>query len=196
MKTLRSISTAVLLCLILAAPAAADELSLSTPSVFSGETVSYTIKVEEHPGTSFIAMVRLTNDPTCLLEKSTKQNILSTASFTKPTTETRLLTGLYEAFGTYQVCEYFLNENEKENAKPQIIKTFEVVAHPVPPTPTVPVAPVSTPAPVTAIPSAIVPHVTVLTAAQKLRAALKKCKHQKNKRKRVKCERAAKKVRH
>jgi hypothetical protein len=172
-----------------AASAAADELSLSASSVFPGETISYTIKVEEHPviHRGVIASVRLTNDPTCKLEESKEQTVLSSTGYTKPTTETSFLSaGLYEALGTYHVCEYYLKEEGEQNAKPQIIKAFEVVARPVPPPP--PPAPVVTPPPpVAPVTPVVAPTVKPVS---KLAKALKQCKKQykHNKRKLAKCE--------
>lgn len=214
MKTLRSISTAVLLCLILAAPAAADELSLSASSVFPGEAVSYTVKVDEsHPDIrpGVVAIVRLVSDSECLVESNKEQHILEELPYSTSTTETHVMeVNLYEAFATYHVCEYYLvKEVGEPRASAQKLTSFAVVARPVPPvTPPTPVVATEAPLSAVASSSAVAPtivtpptpvvatHVTILTAAEKLRVALVKCKKQKNKKKRVKCERAAKKAAH
>jgi hypothetical protein len=214
MRRLTTIAMGLAL-LVFAAPAAADELSLSASSIFPGETISYTVKVEEHPviRMGIIARVRLTNDPACLLEESTTQHVLSSAGYFKPTTETHLLSGLYEALGTYQVCEYYLKEEGEQNAKPQIIKAFEVVAHTCteksevgtfpncstrtcqelgncPPAPVAPAPPAV--APVVPVPPVVTPVVKPLS---KLAKALKQCKKQykHNKKKLAKCEKQAQK---
>lgn len=93
----------------------------------------------------------------------------------------------YPALGTYEVCA------EVDQWTTTTEATFMVLAVPLPPPPpppaaTLPPSPVVTPP---AIPATVSKP---LTAAQKLHAALAKCKHQKNKRKRVKCERTAKAV--
>ncbi len=128
MKALRRISTAVLFGLVLAAPAAADELSLTKHSILPGESISYTIKVEEHPiiRETAIAKLMITTDPECLVE-SDNQDFLSEQNFSEPTTETSS-NGPYTVLGTYQVCEYYrVNEVGGTNVTPKIIRTFKVV---------------------------------------------------------------------
>lgn len=203
MKTLRSISTAVLLCLVFAAPAAADELSLSSTSIFPGETVSVTVAVQAHPEIrqGIVAMVRLTSAE-CLKEASGKVSgaaeehpLAQAGNYTFPFPQANL----YEAFGTYRVCEYYLTEDKGSQASSQLATMFTVVARPVPPSPVVaPASPAPVVAPVSSPPTTTLPPLAPvskpLTKAQKLHAALAKCKHQKNKHKRVKCERQARKV--
>lgn len=138
MKALSCVSTAVLLCLVLAAPAAADELSLSASSVFPGEAVSYTIKVEKHKGTKAgdMAWVFLRAQKECGSFEEAREHRLIEVAYSKSTTETQTLEAtLYKSLGTYSVCEYYYNtENELDPAL-QIAKTFEVVAPGPGPTP-------------------------------------------------------------
>jgi hypothetical protein len=128
MKRLSTILLAILAALVFAAPAAADELSLAKRSILPGESISYTIKVEEHPiiRETAIAKLMITTDPECLVE-SDNQPFLSEQNFSKPTTETSS-NGPYTVLGTYQVCEYYrVNEVGGTNVTPKIIRTFKVV---------------------------------------------------------------------
>lgn len=188
MKLLRCISTAVLLCLVLAAPAAADELSLSSTSIYPAETINVTVVVQAHPEVrnGIMAVVRLTAAE-CLTEVSggvpgeaEEHHFAKAGSYTFP-----LQASLYEAFGTYRVCEYYLTEEKGSRASSQLATTFTVVSPP-PPVVTPPA-----PAPVVTPPAPVVPHIS------KRAAAVAKChklyKHKK--RKLAACLKKAKKIR-
>jgi hypothetical protein len=186
-STLGRISTVVLLCLVLAAPAAADELSLSASSIFPGEAVSYTVKVDEsHPDIrpGVIAIVRLVSDPECKLENNKEQHVLEELPYSTSTTETHTMeTSLYETLATYRVCEYYLVKEEGEpKASPQKLTSFEVVARPIPTPPPAPPVSVAAPAPVPVVtaPPLVAPATPVgkpvVKPMSKLAKALKQCK--------------------
>ncbi len=125
-----TIPAMVLALLVFAAPAAADELSLAQHSILPGESISYTIKVEEHSiiRETAIAKLKITTESECLVESAKpNQHFLSEQNFSEPTTETTSTNGFTE-LGTYQVCEYYReNEIGATNVTPKIIKTFKVV---------------------------------------------------------------------
>ena len=117
---------AVLFCLVLAVPAAADELSLAKHSILPGESISYTIKVEGHPiiRETAIAKLMITAGPECLIE-SANQVFLSEQNFSEPTTETSS-DGPFTVLGTYQVCEYYrVNEVGGNKCYPKIYQQIQ-----------------------------------------------------------------------
>lgn len=198
MINLRSISTAVLSCLVLAAPASAAESSihLSLPeSAYLGTPVSATVAVSgEAPahrkyGVAFLhAGTPVANCGKAVEEGSASVTAVASSTVVS-TVEGSVALPLvnYETLGTYTLCAY-VQRNEPTPAEAHA--SFTVVNPPPPPPVVTPPAP---PAPVVTPPAPVVtpPVIHALTSAQKLHAALAKCKKQKNKRKRVKCERTA-----
>jgi hypothetical protein len=180
MKTLRSISTAVLLCLVLAVPASAAEvnLSLSTTSVILGT-----------PVTATASGVATTNYGVAVIKEApcTKDNATTMVlGVNEPGPFDQTVTLGYSTVGTYNVCA------EIDHWTTVVEATLTVLAVPLPPAP----APVAVaPAPTAVVAPVIAPKPVVkpLTTAQKLHTSLVKCKKQKNKKKRVQCERLAKK---
>lgn len=193
MINLRCISIVVLSCLVLAAPAAADELSLSSTSTYPAETVTATVSVLPHseirPGV--MAVVRLTSGECSPEVKSVvpgaaeEHPLAQAGSYTLP-----LQASLYEAFGIYRVCEYYLTEDKGSQASSQLATTFAVVARPLPPPPVVtPPAP-----PASGItPPAFVVHVSVSKRAKAVAKCHRLFKHKK--RKLAACLKKAKKIR-
>jgi hypothetical protein len=207
MKTLRSISTAVLLCLVLAAPAAATttpniSVSVSASSATLGTPVSYTVSGEGEARQMFaVRVMSLASYPA---SECVRSNERSQLIFEAPGTfngsgavlhqfnENREIPAAdYNALGTYAVCAVLKGTEHDTESAPV---TFSVVA----PAPLVQATPQVTPpaatpsvAPLPPAPVAT-PSVVASTSVQKLHKALAKCKKQKNKKKRAKCERVAK----
>ncbi len=198
MKTLRCISTVVLSCLFLAAPAsAAPSIHLSLPeSAYLGSAVTATVSGESEATRKYDVRFLHAEVPAAECGKEAESKSTNVYGSTVPAsgkfeTSVPLPTTLYEALGTYTICAT-VQTNEPANAETHASLT--VVTPPPPPPPAPAATPVSGPA-ATIIPP-LAPVSKPLTAAQKLHAALAKCKHQKNKRKRVKCERAARRTNH
>lgn len=183
MKNLRCISTAVLACLVLAAPAsAADEVHLilsPTSTTLGGTPITATAS---GVATSNYAVWTMRTEGACT-EANAMSSPFGRNHFAGAFEQAGVISPTrYPTVGTYKVCAEIDEWAETSEA------TFAVLAVPPPPPPPgVNNAPPPPPPVVTAPPPVVKP----LTAAQKLKAALAKCKHQKNKRKRVKCERAA-----
>ena len=197
MINLRRISTAVLFCLVLAAPAsAASPIHLSVPaSAYLGSPVTYQLSGEPEPTRHFRVGFLHTEVPgacaKALKGESSPATTVASGQVLSGKFEEHgsLPTTLYEALGTYYVCAAVQTE---EPAPAETYASFTVVPAPPPPPPVV--TPPTPPAPVVTPPAPVVTPPVVhppLTSAQKLHAALAKCKKQKNKRKRVKCERTA-----
>jgi hypothetical protein len=218
MKTLRNISTAVLFFLVMAAPAAADSISLTeVPTEVSSSSLSVTYKVLEEPEAGYSSTIRLMRvgwtGSNCgqVPQESNKvmnwRNVQST-SVRRFSLEPAFD---YEGLGPYVVCAVIAKgyhqaiaessasftvveitkmemaekaeeaaAKAKSESEAAAKKTQEESAH-------ASTAPSST---LTKTP----PLVQPLTSAQKIHAALVKCKKLKKHSKRVKCERAAKKA--
>jgi hypothetical protein len=207
MKTLRSISTAVLLCLVLASPAAAAteptiSATVSTPSATLGTPVSYTVSGAGEPSQTYsVRIVSLATHAAseCVHGNSNSQLVFqfggslggSSVSLKSFSTTNEIPSSDYSTIGTYAVCSILQGGAKDTYSEPV---TFAVVAPAPPVQPTPPPAPAVTPSVAPLAPPLAAPSVAASTSVQKLHAALAKCKKQKNKKKRAKCERAAKKV--
>lgn len=196
MKALRNTSIAVLACLIVASPAtAAPNLTVSvspTNSIFVSTAVSYTVSGEaEVEGETYQVNISSgTSESECLKSKT---EVLRPVQIGKLSfANTGLIpTEDHSSLGTYIVCA-MVRCRESCTGPHAYIETstqFTVVAEPPPLVqPTVP-APPSVQPPVVHVAQ----HATTISASNKLKVALAKCKKQKNKKKRQKCERQARK---
>jgi hypothetical protein len=213
MKTLRSISIAVLLSLAVAAPAAAStvSVSVSSPNTTLGTAVSYTISGEAEVTQTY--EVRMISTSSANFASACENKSAGVTVYEKEVqVETPGVTTIafahsaelpltdYSSLGTYAVCGVVRMGREPHVGTPSTsnVATFTVNA-PVTP-PVVPSSTPPAPAPVPLVAPAVVPatiHIAPVTnSAQKLHTALVKCRKQKNKKKRVKCERAAKTAAH
>ena len=192
MKTLRSISTAVLLCLALAAPASAAEVNLSlspTTTTLGGSPVMATLTGNSQAphNTHLLAVANTAKSGSC--EGYQGRTILEVQE--EPSSKVNVTVEIppadYTVIGTYRVCSFVRAEPSEHSPYESGIFTVLAVPPPAPP------APVITPAPAPVV-TPPAPVVKPLTSAQKLHTALAKCKRQKNKRKRAKCERQARKA--
>jgi hypothetical protein len=205
MNTLRSISTAVLLSVALTAPAAAatPNISVSVTAaspILVGTAVTYRVSGEgEVRGEYSVHIMPVSATApaeTCYNAGSSTKLVLhsialggSMSSLTAFQNEGVIPVEDYPAIGTYVVCATIRNEtNTTEH-----LETFSVTEPPSVVQPAANPSPTPSVAPLLPTPVAT-PSVVASTSAQKLHAALAKCKKQKNKKKRAKCERAAKKV--
>lgn len=216
MKILRSISTAVLFFLVLAAPAAATpsihlsveptEISAASPNItyhVSGESEverRYTVSICKGPS-GFEPIVLFSDELTA-------------------TTFDKTFPGMFSGtIGIYTVCAMVTDDNktpaqaepvtfqvvaitkaeeaktkqkEKEANEAQIVKEHQEAEKRQQEVSTFTIAPVPAVVPAPAVaPVAPTKH-PVVVPVSKLAKALKQCKKLKNKKKRVKCERAAK----
>lgn len=204
MKTLRSISTAVLVFLVMAVPAASAstiKVAVSAPNFFLGTPVTYTVSGEAEVGQTFqVNIVSGSSETECYNQGPASVPVLKPVqvgrlhgSSVEPFNQSAIIpTTDYSALGTYTVCAMIRKGEHLEES----LMTFAIMSEPAPVL-FVPAAVVPSPAPV--VTPAVTPHVATVvapTATQKLHAALVKCKRQKNKHKRLKCERAAKTAAH
>jgi hypothetical protein len=219
MKTLRSISTAVLFCLVLAAPAAANStinLTVSSASAVLGTPVTYTVSGEARAGETYEVRIMHVGLPSTKCENATPESALvghvesiagegSLHPFPTKSEETIPIKD-YAEVGSYAMCAVIRGASSVENnGFVKSLASFTVVTPPptVPlvPTPEAPpIAPTPVATPGVTTPSAVAPVALVKPSVvkpvakrvSKLAKALKLCKKQKNKHKRAKCEKLAK----
>jgi|ERR1700677_2876939 len=213
MKTLRTTSIAVLLCLVMATPAAADStinLTLSSTNPVVNTPVTYTVTGQAEDHETYEVRIMHVNLPSANCGKARPTESSQVREVEVQGKASTLLSFEYSAtlptedyteVGTYAVCA-----NVRGNSPIESLTSFTVLAAPAPTVPVVaptpPPAPAASPvapAPESAALVLAAPAVaaTVPSAAQKLRTALAKCKKLKKHSKRVQCERSAKKeVRH
>lgn len=201
MKTLRSISTAALLSLVFASTASAVPANISisaTPSVASlGTIVSYTVsgsaEVKEtyevrlmHVGVPSANCAKARPEESTLLHAPFEVEGKAATPIAINRTEVIPVSD-YATTGTYVLCARILKGASAEGETYESSTSFTVEA-PAP-------SPSITPAPAPPAPAVVSTPVTTVHAtastAQKLHAALAKCKKQKNSHKRKQCERRA-----
>lgn len=207
MNTLRSISTAVLLSLVLATSASAAEPNISVtvsanPSATLGTPVTYNVSGEGEARQTF--SVRIMSLATYPASECLRANEKSSVVYEYPATlngsgvslhsfseSGTIVSSDYSALGAYVVCARITGGVHPAETS----VSFSVVAPaPVVTTPAANPNPAPAPSVAPLLPTPVAtPSVVASTSAQKLHAALAKCKKQKNKKKkRAQCERAAK----
>lgn len=214
MKTLRSISTAAFIFFTLAVSAASAStisVSLSSTNPTLGTPISYTLSGEAKVKETYEVRIMHVGLPEANCTKANEKESIRLhdpfevfANATSLTQSETIPIVDYNALGTYAVCAMVRNGPESHYSEKGFsadsTTSFTVVA-PAVPSASTPVPPVETPAAPTpavapVVAPALVAHVVAPVPAQKPHTAIAKCKKQKNKKKRVKCERAAKKAAH
>jgi hypothetical protein len=208
MKTIRSISTAVLFFLVLAAPAAAAskiEVSASSPNPTLGTPITYQVAGEAEVGETYqVNILDGTSSQECFNQVKRVQGT-SSVEVLRPvqvgrqhesSIESFSQTAMipiedYGALGTYTVCAMVRLGVLNTGSFAESTTSFTVVAAPAPAPVVVPVpAPVVTPPPPVAPATSVVKP--VVKPVSKLAKALKLCKKLKKHSKRVACEKYAK----
>lgn len=206
MKTLRSISIAVLLSLAVASPAAASStisLAVSSPNPTLGTPISYSVSGEAEVKETYEVRIMHVGLPEANCNKAnTAESIQLHAPFEVQGSASSLISFVrnepipiadYAEVGTYAMCAKVRGASPAESLTSF---TVEAPAAPLAPEPLV-VTPPATPASAVVYAPVEAPLLTPViapTASQKLHAALVKCKKLKKHSKRVKCEHATKRA--
>lgn len=188
--------------LVFAAPAAAAskiEVSVSSPNPTLGASVTFQVSGEAEVGETYQVDISSESERDCIDQVAGHyQTVFPAYQLGNDSSINQAATipiGDYNALGTYAVCAMVRLGVLSSGSFAESTTSFTVVAPPAPePTPTI-VAPAPAAVPVLA-PAVTAPatttHVTpVATTAQKLHAALAKCKRLKKHSKRVACEKRA-----